>query len=137
MGCGATNADDLNEDAAAGTTFEGGPASLHEASCTYSVNSASLPADALNLYSDGIYTSVFALGFGEGQLVVLGWDMCSSCTSTTIAQRWINVLDRAINFKARRAETEAPVQVPEAATVGLLGFGLAGVALARRRRRSA
>jgi len=47
------------------------------------------------------------------------------------------VLDRAIRFNAKWAEGEAPVRVPEAATVGLLGFGLAGVALARRRRKAA
>ena len=136
-GCTGLNTYYLNEDAAAGTTFEGGHALLPAVSCTAAVKCDALPAEAHNLYSDGRYTSVFALGFGEGQLVVLGWDMCASCVFPLYAVLWHDVLDRAIRFKAKRAEGEAPVRVPEAATVGLLGFGLAGVALASRRRKAA
>jgi len=132
QGCGSTNSFTLDTGAAAGTSFEGGPATLDDPSCTFSVRTASLPIDALSLYSNSIYTSVFAMGFGEGQLAMLGWDFCTNCANTTDRNAWAAVLDRAIRFDASPAAA-----VPEAGTVGLLGFGLAAVAAATRRRKVA
>jgi len=126
-GCTGTVADSLNVVAAAGTSFAGGPATIDDPSCTFSVSSSSLPAGALDIYNDGANTSVFASGFGSGAYSYLGWDFCVACASAEDTTAWTSVLDSAINFKA--------TSVPESTSIALLGLGLIGVGLSRRKKR--
>lgn len=134
--CYGSDTFSLNADAASGTAFEGGPTALSDLNClTYTLTS-SLPEEALNLYGDDTYSVVYALGVGLGQLTVLGWDGCYDCENPAdIQEAWVEVMRRAINFKASDWQPGTPpVDVPEAATLSLFGFGLAAAALSRRRR---
>jgi hypothetical protein len=117
-GGGATS---LNAGDAAGTPFAGGPAILPSANAVQGVQTASLPAGALNLYSDGADTTVFATNIGLGHYVYLGYDWFGGTDPD-----WLAVTDRAVAFAADSAT------VPEPATLLLLSLG-AAIAVRRRR----
>ena len=115
---GNIGATSLNAGAAAGTAFAGGPAGLPGANAVEGVLTASLPGGALNLYSGGLNTSVFAATFGAGHYVYIGYDWFSGSDAA-----FNDVLNRAIGYAAT---------VPEPATLLLVGSGLA-YAIRRRR----
>lgn len=123
IGCSGTISDTLNTAAAAGTTFAGGPATLDDPSCTFSVASSSLPTGALDLYNDGTNTTVFAQDYGSGAYVYLGWDFCVVCSSAADTAAWTSVLDSAIKYNGSN--------VPAPASIAILGLGLLGFGLRR------
>ncbi len=110
----------LDSAAAAGTTFEGGPASISGLDATFGVDSTSLPSGALDLYSNGDFTSVMATSYGAGNVIFLAYDWWATSSDAG----WGSVLDSGV--------TMAPV--PEPATMLLLGSGLIGLAGFRRKK---
>lgn len=111
----------LDPVAAAGTAFAGGPATLAGANATEGVQTSSLPVGALAIYTTnaGADTGVFVVGYGAGRIGFLGHDWFLSSTPAN----WQTVLGAAVTQTA----------VPEPSTVLLLGAGLAGLALLRRK----
>jgi len=114
----------LNAGAAAGTPFAGGPATLPAANAVEGILTSSLPGGALNLYSSGLSTSVFATTYGSGRYVYLGYDWFGGQVAD-----WSNVTDRAVAY----AGSAAPV--PEPASLLLVAVGC-GALWRRRNRRS-
>ena len=110
---------------AAGTPFADDPATLDNDDGTLLVTSASLPVGALDIYSDGASTSVFAASFGAGNVVLLGFDWFAEPTPTS----WNTVLDSSLALGSST--------VPEPASLLLLGVGLVAFGSAARRRSAA
>jgi hypothetical protein len=86
----------LDAAVAAGTPFEGGPASLPDPSYTPGVARSSLPAGALDLYHDTDSNYVFTVPFGAGQITRLGWDWFNAVPLGSEDGGWIEVLGRAV-----------------------------------------
>ncbi|MEC7765273.1 MAG: Ig-like domain-containing protein, partial [Pseudomonadota bacterium] len=83
-------------DAAIGTPFEGGPASLQPHSATHGLLASSLPPGAVSLYESSTgYVAVALLPYGEGQILYLGWDWFSAMPLGEMDGGWLEVLDRA------------------------------------------
>lgn len=99
-----------------GTTFEGGPASLTDANATRSLETSSLPAGSLSIYASGADTMVATMPFGNGQIVVLGYDWYNAAPLGSQTGGWLTVLDRAISTAdtAPFATADAAVVLPEA-----------------------
>jgi hypothetical protein len=87
--------------AAAGTTFQGGPASLTGFSATTTLTIASLPTGSRALYTDGgANASVVAMPFGAGHIVVLGWDWFNAAPTGATDGGWLAVLNAAVRGAA-------------------------------------
>jgi len=114
----------LNAIAAAGTVFAGGPATVPQSDATEPFDTASLPAGALSIYSQGTGTSVFVTDFGSGRIGFLGFDWFEVPTPT----EWETVLGSAVTYVSANAEA-----VPEPATLLMLAGGLGLLALRKRR----
>lgn len=114
---------------AAGTTFDGGPASLGSPSSVHPVASG-LPGGAEVFYENsGGSAAVFRMTLGAGDLFYMNWDYC--CGSATEERAYYDVLDSAITFEG------ASAAVPLPAAGWMLIAGLGGIAAVRRRRRTA
>ncbi len=72
----------LNADNAAGTPFEGGPASLNEPSATDSIGAGTV-AGFKAIYGTDSNATVAEIGFGAGRVLFLGYDYFSSGISGT------------------------------------------------------
>ena len=65
--------------AAAGTEFEGGPASIPNNNGTGALDETTLPAGAKSIYDDGNgFAAVVDIPFGDGSITLLGWDWFNS-----------------------------------------------------------
>lgn len=114
----------LNGSAATGTPFAGGPATLPWINRPFGVQSASLPDEALNLYSDSGETVAFVSQYGAGQVAYVAYDWHES----TRPGDWGKVLGSAIAFSQVQA-------VPEPSTLVIFGLGSLGMAVGAIRRR--
>ena len=103
--------------------FAGGPATVPQSNATEPFDTASLPAGALSIYSQGTGTSVFVTDFGSGRIGFLGFDWFELPTPTA----WETVLGSAVTYVSN---AEA---VPEPASFLLLAGGLGLLALRKRR----
>jgi hypothetical protein len=100
----------LDASAAAGTVFEGGPATLPQnqpcggGGCTTGVLASSLPPGSKIIYKDANGTAVVALipptgsVTGEGNIVIFGWDWFDAFPIGTADGGWQEVLDRAASI---------------------------------------
>jgi hypothetical protein len=88
----------LNTSAAAGTPYEGGPATLPRNSAVGAVNSTTLPSTAKNIYTSDSGTRAWVTFFSEGagQIALLGWDWFNAQPTGTADGGWLDVLDRSI-----------------------------------------
>ncbi|WP_238366500.1 cadherin-like domain-containing protein, partial [Mesobacterium pallidum] len=80
-----------------GTTFADDPGTLNLNNGTYMIQRASLPEDALILYTNTNNTAVAAMGVGSGQVVTLAYDWYSARPVGTQDGGWLQVLDSAIS----------------------------------------
>ena len=86
-------------------------------------DTVSLPASALVLYADADATTVFAVDEGAGRIGYLGFDWFEDPAPAG----WVTVLGTMVEYVA------SPDEVPAPATLALLGLGLLGLGLRRRR----
>jgi hypothetical protein len=115
----------LNAAAAAGTPFEGGPASLPDPSATELFLTSSLPGGALDLYNDGVdETSVFWVAQGAGRIGYLAFDWFEDPSPA----EWEEVLGRMVSAVTGTPGTR-PVGVPSLNAIGLLSLALLSLAL--------
>jgi hypothetical protein len=89
---------DLDADASAGTFFDGGPASIPSNDATASVDIASLPGGALNMYHDCCESAVFVIPRGEGFIIFMGWDWFDAAPFGSQDGGWVDVLAAAAAF---------------------------------------
>jgi RTX calcium-binding nonapeptide repeat (4 copies) len=80
--------------AADGTEFEGGPSSLDDLSAVLGLDSQSLPNGVKKIYKSGGATTVAYFRFGDGEVVVLGWDWYDAQPLGTQDGGWLEVLGR-------------------------------------------
>ena len=111
---------------AAGTAFEGGPASLPHLSGTSLHPISALPADARVIYSAPSNAAVWYLTYGAGSVVFLAYDWWDAAPLGMQESDWNQVLDRAVT----QASNTAPIAnangsyaVPEGLAVTLTGLG--------------
>lgn len=116
----------LDAGAAAGTTFEGGPASLGSPSSSHAVSAGALPGSSEVFYSGTGGDQVFRTAVGAGDFFYIGWDFCCSGGPGTL-DGYYDVLESAITFGSA-----SPVPAP--APLGLLALGLMGVIAINRRK---
>lgn len=88
----------LNDTAAAGTPYIGGPATLPYNSAVGAVDAATLPSSAKNIYTSDSGTRAWVTFFSEsaGQISLLGWDWYNAQPVGSADGGWIDVLDRSI-----------------------------------------
>jgi Ca2+-binding RTX toxin-like protein len=94
---GGSSAPSARTGAVAGTTFATDPANITDNDATTGVLASSLPTGALNLYAHGTDSTVFAFGFGKGQVEYLGWDWFDAKPTFTQDGGWLQVLNSAIS----------------------------------------
>jgi len=119
-----------NASAAAGTAFEGGPASLPYNDDTDSYTG--LPGSASCIYqSVGGECAVFRITQGSGQIVSLGFDWYDAAPIGSQDNGWIAVMENAAS------QVSAPIGVPTMGEWGrmalVLFFGIAALMMLRRR----
>ena len=90
---------ELNATDAAGTSFEGGPATIPSPSATVAV-SATLPTGSLSIYTTvgGSDPSVVVIPHGSGEIILMGWDWFNAAPVGTEDGGWLDVLSRATAF---------------------------------------
>jgi uncharacterized repeat protein (TIGR01451 family) len=88
----------LDNTAAAGTPYIGGPATLPWNSAVGAVDAATLPGTAKNIYTSDSGTRAWVTFFSEsaGQIALLGWDWYNAQPVGSADGGWIDVLDRSI-----------------------------------------
>lgn len=121
---GSAASSSLDNSAATGTPFAGGPATLPATNQVFLHQTSSLPGGALNLYHNATDSAGWAKSFGSGNVVYLAYDWFSGSQAS-----WDAVLGRAVTYTA----TDIPSNVPEP---GALGLTAAALALAAVRLRS-
>jgi len=100
-----------------GTSFAGGPTGLSAPSSVHSITTA-LAANSTVFYQNNTYgAQVVRTTLGLGDFFHIGFDYCCGVGATQEAD-YYSVLNNAISFQ------NAPVKVPEPATLGLLGLSL-------------
>ena len=84
--------------AAAGTEFDGGPASLPDQGEVTGLTTTSLPPGARALYANDTHAGVALFRYGAGSVVFLGWDWQNSAPPNAGGQDggWQDVLDRSV-----------------------------------------
>lgn len=123
-----------NAAAAAGTAFEGGPASLPYNNDTESFNT--LPGSASCIYESGSGNcAVILITEGSGQIISLGYDWYDAAPIGAQDSGWIPTAD---NAAAQLASGAGAVSVPTMNEWGkmalVLFFGIASMLLIRRRK---
>jgi len=83
--------------ATAGTTFDDDAATILANNNTATLNSASLPTNALDLYQIGSGVAVADIPFGAGQIVYLGWDWYDAAPNGSQNNGWLKVLKSAVS----------------------------------------
>ena len=114
----------LNPAGAAGTPFADGPRSLPSSSLVQGATTASLPAGAAALYTNGSNTQVFRLSRGLGKTVLLGFDYFAFAPAPAA---WRSALQHAVTYVAGPPDIalSAPAVAPGATaqvTADLSGF---------------
>jgi len=83
---------------AAGTRFEGGPATLLYADATDSVQTSTLPVGAMSMYTDSVGNSVVTLiEEGDGEIILLGYDWYDAAPAFSQDGGWVEILNRALD----------------------------------------
>lgn len=121
----------LNGAAAAGTPFEGGPASIPDLSAVDTMVTSSLPAGAKCMYSAGLDCAVMQLAQGAGVIVYLGWDFFNANPVGSANGGWVSsILPSAVGLAAfTSVPALGPLQLAALAAV----LALLGVTVLRRR----
>ena len=85
----------LDATGAAGTAFEGGPASIPELDATIPVTEASLPPGSKVIYRSGANAAVAVIPVGSGRIIIIGWDWFNAPPKgTAVEGGWVDVLRR-------------------------------------------
>ena len=83
---------------AAGTRFEGGPATLIFANATDSLLASTLPVGAMSMYLDSAGNSVVTMiEEGDGEIILLGYDWYDAAPAFSQDGGWVEILNRALN----------------------------------------
>ncbi|MBN2719533.1 MAG: hypothetical protein JXR72_00375 [Proteobacteria bacterium] len=83
---------------AAGTRFEGGPATLIDADATDSLLTSTLPVGAMSMYLDSAGNSVVTLiEEGDGEIILLGYDWYDAAPAFSQDGGWVEILNRALD----------------------------------------
>ncbi|MFZ2644495.1 MAG: M36 family metallopeptidase, partial [Verrucomicrobiia bacterium] len=107
-------------DQAAGTSFADNPATLAAMNGSDYLATASLPASALSIYTNGTRTLVAVLPSGAGRVVFLGWDWYDAAPVGSQDGGWLQVLSSAVT-------SGIITQPPVIATDSPLPWGTVGV----------
>lgn len=122
---GAAISSNLNNAAATGTPFAGGPATLPVANQVFAHTTSSLPVGTLSIYANGANTTVWSQNFGSGKVIYLAYDWFQGAETN-----WDGVLGRAVTYGA----TDIPASgVPEPTTILLTSGALLALVTAKRR----
>lgn len=108
--------------AAAGTSFATTAASLTSASDHGGISLAAL-GGGTSIYEGGGYSHVTMYNVGSGSAGFLSWDWCCAASTSTRAD-WDDALFAAATYTS---------SVPEPETIALLGLGLLGLGLRKRK----
>ncbi len=115
----------LDNTAATGTPFAGGPATLPTANQIFAHTTSSLPVGALSIYVNGTNTTVWTQNFGSGKVIYLAYDWFAGANAN-----WDAVLGSAVTYGA----TDIPASgVPEPSAVLLTAGALLALVTAKRR----
>ena len=122
----------LNAAGAAGTPFEGGPASIPYNNATTDISGGSLPPSTNIIYNSGTNVAVFMAPYGSGWVIFLGWDWFNAAPGGPNDEGWLDVLDSAVNVSSQQTA------IPTVNEWGMIIFTflLAGSALWIMRRKS-
>ncbi len=95
----------FNTTGAAGTLFANDAATLPDNSAVYGASTiASLPAGARVMYTNGATgANVFAVQYGQGQIVFLAWDWYNASPAGTANGGWLEVLRDSLSYGANRS----------------------------------
>jgi hypothetical protein len=126
----------LNAIDAAGTSFEGGPASLPYNNDTTDIDDASLPPSTKIIYNSGSDVGVFMAPFGSGWVIFIGWDWFDAAPTGSLDNGWLSVLNAAVTVNAETPPTVGVPTMNEWGTI-ILSLLVAGstILFLRRRKR--
>jgi len=115
---------------AAGTSFEGGPASLPYNNDTDSYTN--LPTGSTCMYENAAGDCVvFTVTYGSGAVISLGWDWFDAVPTGTLDNGWIDVLGRSVAYNSAAPTAQS---IPTLSLPALLLLSLAMLGFATRRR---
>ena len=83
-------------EAAASTIFSSGASSINALSATDKLLISSLPSGAIPVYSNGTESAVTILPYGEGNIIVFGWDWYDALPFGAEGGDWVDLLQMAV-----------------------------------------